>query len=647
MRSRLVAIAVLGTAWAAPEIASACSPVPPRVPLSIAMQPASPSAGAEVQLTGGAGADSYTWDLDGDGRFGDAVGKAVTTRFPAGERTVRAQASTPLGLLTDTRTFTVHSWNGTPTGTIEAEPYSARVGAPVKITAEGRDPDGSRVQAALDLDGDGTFETAGSTGTTTFPAPGERVIRARFTDEAGATSAASVTVDVHARNIAPSVRIQPGSSCGPDRAEADDPDGEIVRYEFDYDGDGVYETDAGRNPALRWAPARGVRVTDDAGATATARADDYGSFRAPSVVEVGKPVTLSRTTYGDAAWDADGDGAFDDGTGSQITFTYPAVGTYTARVRDAHSVSTFIVSVREPADIGVPRAVWQSVAPASPSARTLLTWNVRSAAGAVPALDLDGDGRYGDAPAQDSALMWAFGGPATVALKATGPGGTSVTTTQVPFSASNFGPDASLWSSVGTPPLQLNHRLADVSASGQDTESSSPVSRAWDTDGDGEFDDPGPSDENAELRLASSFGLRVTDIDGATTTVRRAVGPESAAVPTPLPRPWLQLSAKRPRLATLLRRGMTVDVRCARPKCRTKLTAKVDPKTARKLRLRAQTVASRTVTGTKRVTLKLTPKARKALQRVKSVKLTVTAKATADGGQRSTATTTLTIRRTR
>lgn len=71
--------------------------------------PVSPRAGSEVLLTGGAGAESYAWDLDGDGRFDDAVGKVVTASFPAGQRTVAARASTPQGVLTDSRTFTVHA----------------------------------------------------------------------------------------------------------------------------------------------------------------------------------------------------------------------------------------------------------------------------------------------------------------------------------------------------------------------------------------------------------------------------------------------------------------------------------------------------------------------------------------------------------
>lgn len=662
MVSRLVATTVLGAALVAPEIASACSPVPKTAPLSIGMSPASPSAGAEVRLTGGAGADSYAWDLDGDGQFDDATGKEVTATFAAGEQTVRAQAVTALGLLTDSRTFTVHAWNGTPTGTVTATPYSARVGAPVKVTAEGSDPDGSRVQTALDLDADGTFETAGSTGTATFATPGERVIRARFTDDGGATAVATTTLDVHAGNIAPTVSVHVGNSCFSHlRALAIDPDGEIARYEFDVNGDGTYEADRGTSPdgppGQSYAALAGVRVTDDSGATATTRTTPDMPGVLPGVAEVGKPVKLSVQFQGVDGWDADGDGDFDDGTGKEITFTYPAVGTYEVRVRHAYGTARSTISVRAAADIAVPTARWLKVTPGRPSVASSLAWDVQGPAGAATTVDLDGDGVFEYAPPdemvsvpEDPGPRWTFNGPTTIALKATDPGGrTAVATTQVPYGAGNFGPDATMLTSDVDNLLPARYSKASVYGGGSDVDIRMRLNAAWDSDNDGEYDDGELLDRSATSgQLPPSFGLRVTDQDGETVTLRRSLTP---IVPLPLPpipikaSPWLQVSAKQPRLATLLRRGMTVDVKCTQPKCKTTLKATVDAKTARKLGLRSRTVATKSVSGTKRVTLKLTAKARKALKGVRSVKLKLTATATAEGGARSTWTKTLTIKK--
>ncbi len=397
MLFRLVPAVVLVAAVVLPGTAFATSPPPPSAPLSIGMSPASPRAGSDVRLTGGAGASSYAWDLDGDGQFDDANGAAVTASFAVGTRTVRAQAVTAVGLLTDTRTFTVHDWNVAPGGTVRVTPYTARVGSPVTVKAEGGDPDGLSVQTALDLDDDGTFESAGSTGTATFVAPGERVIRARFTDDAGATSVATTTLDVHAGNIVPTARfVQPfaaaapttfagGEMTGGDTVAAVDPDGEIVRYEYDLDGDGTYETDRGGDARIPLnelkATVVGVRVTDDGGATAVERATYYPMPTIPSVVQVGVPATLSipdSASFTEVAWDADGDGAFDDGTGTQISFTYSAVGTYEVRVSAKYlgkpGVFVETTSVRDAADIAVPTARWESVPPARATAPALLRY---------------------------------------------------------------------------------------------------------------------------------------------------------------------------------------------------------------------------------------------------------------------------------
>ena len=94
-----------------------------------------------------------------------------------------------------------------------------------------------------------------------------------------------------------------------------------------------------------------MRVVDDVGGVATLRRSLLvvpewplsGAHTPPVSLEFagqlarpGTPVRLAATnleagaTY---AWDADGDGAFDDGTGQQIQFTYATPGEYTVRVK--------------------------------------------------------------------------------------------------------------------------------------------------------------------------------------------------------------------------------------------------------------------------------------------------------------------------
>ncbi|MDA0167769.1 hypothetical protein OJ998_01620 [Solirubrobacter taibaiensis] len=669
MTSRVFVGSLLAGVLVPSATALASSIVPLSAPLSIGMSPVSPRAGSEVRLTGGLGAPSYAWDLDGDGEFDDATGKDVTTTFATGTRTVRARAVTAVGVVTDSRTFTVRDFNVAPGGTVSVKPYSARVGVPVTVTAKGADPDGLSVKTALDLDGDGTFETDGATSPATFATPGERVIRARFTDDAGATSVATTTLDVHAGNIAPTVRFpEPYATVAGDYGDsgrllnAVDPDGEIVRYEYDLNDDGTYETDRGNDARVPTWPGHGgivrARVTDDSGATAVVRASPYQiTLSVPRVTQVGTATTLSVPKWSwiaDVSWDADGDGAFDDGTGNEIAFTYPTAGTYEVRARGTNvgpgDVVRMTVSVREPADIAVPTVAWTGIPPVRAAMPSVVTWAASGPSTFDSNVDLDGDGVFNDVPKGAGGFPWTFGGPQTVAVRATDTRGrTAVATTAVPFVAGDLGPDVTMATFDIAAPLKAEYRRVELFGSGTDADDGVSPQIAWDADNDGAFDDgayPGGSHE--DTRVTASLAARATDQAGVSTTVRREITPIVPQVaPRPEPRPvrWLDVSARRPGMATLLRRGMTVDVRCTKPKCRTRLVVKVDLKTARKLGLRSRTVADRSVSGTRRVAVRLTPRARRAFARVRSGKLILTATATADGGAKSALTKTMTVRK--
>src|SRR5262249_17778484 len=139
-----------------------------------------------------------------------------------------------------------------------------------------------------------------------------------------------------------------------------------------------------------------VRVTDDGGATAVERASQTSSVSVSRVAPVGVPVTLSVPDYDkNVTWDANGDGAFDDGTGNQISFTYPGAGTYEVHVRGTsfnrayESVET--VSVRDGADIAVPTATWYTVPAARATVPVYVGYAVSGPGKADASLDLDGD----------------------------------------------------------------------------------------------------------------------------------------------------------------------------------------------------------------------------------------------------------------
>ncbi len=191
------------------------------------------------------------------------------------------QPESPSGIVTDP----VGS-NKAPTGSFTISPNPTKTATAVTFNASSSvDPDGTIAKYEWDFDGDGEFETnAGTKSTIThsFSAEGEIDVRLRVTDNKGATDLAVRTLTI-IDNQAPSASftatpdvIVKGESVAFDASGSKDPDGTIAKYEWDFDGNGSYETNAGNDPTTdRVYPTAGtytvgLRVTDNGGKTATA-----------------------------------------------------------------------------------------------------------------------------------------------------------------------------------------------------------------------------------------------------------------------------------------------------------------------------------------------------------------------------------------
>src|SRR5439155_4558319 len=109
---------------------------------------------------------------------------------------------------------------------------------------------------------------------------GTYLIKLRVTDNDGATDVKTTSLVVADNPPAPALTVTPSSPVAGqpalfDASGSTDSDGTIVRYEWDLDGDGSYETDTGTVPAAsRTYPNHGpvtvhLRVTDNDGVTAT------------------------------------------------------------------------------------------------------------------------------------------------------------------------------------------------------------------------------------------------------------------------------------------------------------------------------------------------------------------------------------------
>ena len=215
---------------------------------SFTVTPEQPALGASIALMAtstGSGLTPITndWDLDGDGQFDDATGRTAKTRFETGgTRVIRLRASQAVDGVIRTsvaeKTFVLDesSPTPTPTATPDATPEATPTAAP---------PAANQPPVA------------------DFDPQCSRTGRLRLCALSFAYQSTPKTISA---------------------ALSKDPDGQIVGYEWDLDGDGTFEHSTGAAPTVThdFAPQSSgriaapkkewqvsVRVTDDQGAQAT------------------------------------------------------------------------------------------------------------------------------------------------------------------------------------------------------------------------------------------------------------------------------------------------------------------------------------------------------------------------------------------
>ncbi|MEW6441951.1 MAG: PKD domain-containing protein [bacterium] len=367
-----------------PPVAAAGGPYEGAVGLPILFD----AGGSTDEGTTG-GISLYEWDWDGDGIFDE------TTSSPAVEHLwVTPYSGTVIlriidrGGLTATDTTSVEVVPMVPVARAGG-PYSGTVGLPVVLDASGsEDPDGSIVRYEWDWNGDGTSDE------TTFDPVIEHtwvneytgLVRLKVVDNDGLTGFGAAYAELVARlPVAEAGGPYAGVIGSPvlfDASGSHDPDGEIVRYEWDWDGDGVFD-DQSASPAAQhtWnAEFTGtvtLRVWDDEDQTGTDTAAVDVGFGEP-VAEAGGPYQGvaglpilfdaggSHDIDGEIVWyewDWDNDGNYDDaGSSPSIEHTWDNEfsGTVTLRVRDDRDLtgidtaSVFVASGQLVAEAGGP-----------------------------------------------------------------------------------------------------------------------------------------------------------------------------------------------------------------------------------------------------------------------------------------------------
>ncbi len=471
-------VALYNRALSSAEIAAhyeASSDHPP-IP-SLVANPTSVAAGLPVSLDASGSSDpdgtiaKYEWDLDGNGTYETNTGTtptASTTFNEAGEYQVGVRVTDDEGATaTTTRTISVHG--SLPHAKLSVSPSPAPTGTQLTFDASASSDADGPLTYEWDLDGNGTYETnTGSTATVTktYAKAGEYTVGVRVKDTDGTTDTATATAV--AQNRAPSATlgatpnpVASGTQVTFSASGSNDPDGTIVKYEWDLDGNGSYETSTGttgtttKSFASAGAYTVGVRVTDDEGATATASTQVTVQNRPPTAsfsvtpnpVPTNAPVTFNGSgstdpdgTVATYEWDLDGNGTYETNTGSTPTASraYPTAGNVTVglRVTDNNGATATTTRVLTVKANQLPTASF-TVSPSPATVGTTVTVDASASKdpdGTIAKYewDLDGNGTYElDTGTTPSAIKnFSTPGNVTIGLRVTDSSGGTATTTR-------------------------------------------------------------------------------------------------------------------------------------------------------------------------------------------------------------------------
>jgi hypothetical protein len=185
------------------------------IPADFGWSPPAPTPGQVVTFTaaatppGGISIKSYDWDLNGDGSI-DKHGAIATWSYPApGAVSVRLSVKgngKHRGEAVHTVSVQAPGGGGgggggvvptPPVASFTIAPAAPVANQPVLFTSTSSDPDGTLVEQAWDLNGDGNYDNGGgATALRAFADAGNYVVGLRVTDNAGLVSFDSQTLAV-------------------------------------------------------------------------------------------------------------------------------------------------------------------------------------------------------------------------------------------------------------------------------------------------------------------------------------------------------------------------------------------------------------------------------------------------------------------
>ncbi|NQU45191.1 PKD domain-containing protein, partial [bacterium] len=329
-----------------------------------------------VALTGNATDDGtimyYEWDFEGDGVFDFASTTTGNTSHVYEEPGIY----NPVLRAFDNDRQVGYDYHllvraGVLTARASASVTRGYAALSVIFTSGGVDPFGQIVQYEWDWTGDGVFDqtdTRPLDRTYNYNRPGLYTAVLRVTNSQGDQAYDTLTIDVQASPPVAQGSVASATGGGShtfmfDGQSSYDSDGSIILYQWDYDGDGVYDWGSSESGvAYYYYPTPGVfypvlRVTDNDGRTGQRRFQVTVSNLAPISRPVASPESgnaplnvafSSDSTDPDGEivlyeWDFENDGVYDASNPStgDANHTYGAAGAYPAKlqVTDGHGTT--------------------------------------------------------------------------------------------------------------------------------------------------------------------------------------------------------------------------------------------------------------------------------------------------------------------
>src|SRR3954447_6229509 len=144
---------------------------------------------------------TFSWDLNGDGVYGDGSGSLETVSYAApGTYRVGVQVSDNHGAMRTAEGAITVVADQAPTVDFTNDPTSPMVDGLITFTAKAADADGTVTKIEWDLDDDGAFDDASGTHATWwYPNAGWHRVAVRATDDRGVATVVFRSVGVEAR----------------------------------------------------------------------------------------------------------------------------------------------------------------------------------------------------------------------------------------------------------------------------------------------------------------------------------------------------------------------------------------------------------------------------------------------------------------